>query len=99
MFQKGYAEKSPNASDGNKWYISHHGVYHPAKPEKIRVAFDCGLEYLGYALNKQLIPGPDLTNQIVGVLIRFREEKVAFMGDIEAMFYQVRIPKYQQSIL
>ena len=99
LFQKGYAEKSPNVSDGNKWCIPHHGVYHPAKPGKIRVVFDCSAEYLGYALNKQLIPGPDLTNQIVGVLIRFREKQVAFMGDIEAMFYQVRIPKCQQSML
>ena len=93
--KKGYADRSPNASDGNKWYNPNHGVYHPAKPGKISVTFDCSEEYLGYALNKQLIPGPDLTNQIVGVLIRFREEQVAFVGDIEAMFHQVRIPKCQ----
>ena len=24
LLQKGYPEKLPNASDGNKWYISHH---------------------------------------------------------------------------
>ena len=50
-------------------------------------------------MNKQLIPGSDLTNQIVGVLIRFREEQDVFMGDIEAMSYQVRIPKCQRSML
>ena len=48
-------------------------MYHPAKPGKIMAVFDCSVEYLVYALKKQLIPGPDLTNQIVGVLIRFRE--------------------------
>ena len=26
LFQKRYAEKPASASDGNKWYISHHGV-------------------------------------------------------------------------
>ena len=52
LFQKGYPETSPNVSDGNKWYIPHHGVYHPAKPRKIRVVFDCSAEYLKYALNK-----------------------------------------------
>ena len=98
LFQKGYAERSPNASDGNKWYIPHHGVYQPAKPGKIMVVFECSTEYLGYALNKQLIPGPDLTNQIIGVLIRFREEQVAFEGDTEAMFYQVWIPECQRSM-
>lgn len=34
---------------------------------------------------------PDLTNQIIGVMFCLRQEKVAFMDDIEAMFYQVRI--------
>ena len=57
--------------------------------------FDCSAEYLGYALNKQLIPGPDLTSQIFGMLIRFREEQDTLIGDIEAMFYQVWIPKCQ----
>ena len=74
-------------------------MYHQTKPGKIRVIFDCSAEYLGYAFNKQLIPGLDLTNQIVGVLIRFREEQVPFMRDIETMFYEVRIPKCQQSML
>ena len=32
----------------------------------------------------------DLTN-LLGVLIRFRPDKVAFMGDIESMFYQVMV--------
>ena len=27
---------------------------------------------------------PDLTNQLIGVLIRFREERVTIMADIEA---------------
>ena len=77
LFKNRYAKGSPNASDGNKWYIPYHGRYHPAEPEKIRVVFDCIVEYFGYTLNKQLIPGPDLTNQIVGVLTRFGEEQVS----------------------
>ena len=74
-------------------------MYHPAKLGKIRVLFDCSVEYLGYALNKQPITGPDLTNQIVDVLIRSREEQVTFMGDNEVMFYKVKIPKCQRSML
>ena len=99
FFQKGYAERSPNASGSNKWYIPHHGVCLPAKVGKIRVVFDCSAEYLGYALNKQFIPGPDLIDQLVGILIRFKEEQVAIMGDIEATFHQARIPKCQRSML
>ena len=43
-------------------------------------------------LTNGLISWPDLTNTLVGVLTRFKEEPVAFIGDSEAMFYQVRVP-------
>ena len=33
-----------------------------------------------------------MTNQLIGVLSRFREGEVAIMADIEKMFYQVRVP-------
>ena len=31
-----------------------------------------------------------ITNPLVGTLLRFREEEIAFLGDIDSMFYQVR---------
>ena len=43
------------------------------------------------SLNNKLLQGPDLTNSLVGVLIRFRQENVVIMADIEAMFHQVRV--------
>ena len=81
------------------------GIYHImefttlVKPGKIRVVFDCSAEFHGTSLNKELLPGPDLTNQLVGVLTRFRTEEVAFMADIEAMFHQVHIPEKERSFL
>ena len=56
--------------------------------------FDLSADYKG-CLNRELLSGPDLTNKIVGVLLRFREEQIAVMGDIEAMFHQVKVPKDQ----
>ena len=84
---------------GRMWYIPHHGVYHPSKPRKIRVVFDCSAQFAGRSLNQELLTGPDLTNLIVGVLTRFRQGEVAFMTDIESMYYQVRVPEYQQSFI
>ena len=66
---------------------------------KIRVVFDCSTEYQGRSLNNELMSGPDLTNQITGVLIRFRQEPIAIMADIESMFYQVRVPEKHQNVL
>ena len=101
IIAKGYARKVEENCDipGKQWYIPHHRVYHPKKPEKIRVVFDCSTQYEGTSLNKELLQGPDLTNQLVGVLLRFRKELIAFTGDIEAMFYQVRVPENQRSYL
>ena len=95
MTAQGYAEVVPadhvKQSDGKVWYIPHHGVYHQRKG-KLRVVFDCGATYKGTSLNCQLLQGPDLTNTLIGVLIRFRQEPVAVMADIKAMFHQVHIP-------
>jgi hypothetical protein len=55
------------------WYLPHFGVYHPQKPEKIRVVFDSAAETNGISLNKLLPSGPDLTNSLSGVLLRFRQ--------------------------
>ena len=87
------------AKDRKIWYIPHHGVYHPKKPNKIRVVFDCSAEFKGETLNKHLLQGPDLTNNLVGVLFRFRQEPVAFMCDIESMFHQVGVSEECRDLL
>ena len=43
--------------------------------------------------------GPDLTNYIVGVITRCREESIVIMGDTEAMFYQVLFPEKDKRLL
>ena len=57
------------------------------------MVFDCSARYLGESLNDHLLQGPDLTSKLTGVLTRFREERVAFMADVEKMFYQVKVKK------
>lgn len=42
-------------------------------------------------MNDQLLQGPDQTNKLIGVLLRFRQELIALMSDVEAMFHQVRV--------
>ena len=102
LFAHGYAEPVPKdqiEKEGRVWYIPHHGVYHQKKPGKIRVVFDCSASYMGVSLNGQLLQGPDMTNSLLGVLLRFRGEEVAVQGDIESMFHQVSVPKEDRDFL
>ena len=91
--------KATTPKKGKVWYSPHHAVYHPRKPDKVRVVFDCSARFEGTSLNDKLLQGPDLTNSLIGVLVRFRQEPVAFMGDIESMFYQVQIPEDQRDFV
>ena len=86
-------------NDGGVWYPPHFGVYHPKKPEQIRVVFDLSAEYQGVSLNKRLLPGPDLMNSLMGVLIRFRQETVGIMCDVEQMFHSFHINVQHQDFL
>ena len=73
------------------WYIPHHPVFDDKKPGKIRVVFDVAGTCNGTSLNKVLLTGPDLLNNLVGVLLRFRNHKIAIAADIEAMYHQVKV--------
>ncbi|KAK0141947.1 hypothetical protein N1851_020380 [Merluccius polli] len=95
MVNRGYAEEVPtkqlSGSSGKVWYIPHHSVRHPRKGT-LRVVFDCAATFQGTSLNQQLLQGPNLNSTSLGVLLRFRQHPVATMGDVQAMYHQVRVP-------
>ncbi|KAK3735268.1 hypothetical protein QZH41_001047 [Actinostola sp. cb2023] len=76
-----------HTADGKVWYLPHFNVYHPKKPNQIRVVFDCSAVFENESLNQHLLQGPDLMNPLIGVLTRFRKEEVAIVCDIEQMFH------------
>lgn len=102
MIRKRFAERVPNEElnrePGRTWFITHHAVYHKVK-QKLRIVFNCSLKYAGTSLNDKLLQGPDLANNLLGVLLRFRAGEVAMMADIEKMFYQVQVPETQRDFL
>ena len=81
------------------WYLPHHPVLNPHKPGKVRRVSDAAAKYQGTPLNDPLLPGPDLLNSLVSILMRFRQELIAMSADIEAMFNQVAVPEEDQSVL
>lgn len=105
MLDKGHAvpvpdeEISSKQGSGQLWYLPHFGVYHPKKPDQIRVVFDSSAECQGKSLNQELLTGPDLMNSLTGVLIRFRREDVAAMCDVEQMFHSFHVTPEHRDFL
>jgi hypothetical protein len=91
--------KSTERTPTNVWYLPHFGVYHPRKPDHIRVVFDSSCEFQGVSLNKELLAGPDLMNNLLGVLMRFRQENHGVMCDIERMFYAFHVNPEHRDLL
>ncbi|CAM4718193.1 unnamed protein product [Leuciscus chuanchicus] len=87
----GYATKIDSCeadSSEESWFLPHHMVRHNGKE---RIVFNCSFQLGRQSLNNYLLPGPALGPSLLGVLLRFREHRVAVSGDIKGMFHQVRL--------
>ena len=75
-------------------YLPHHGIYRPDKKSTpLRIVFDPACQYRGVSLNSILHNGPCLIGNLLGVLLRFREEPIAFVGYIAKMYLQIELPE------
>ena len=82
---------------GPKYFLTHHPIWKPeSKSTPCRPVFNTSKKYQGKSMNDFLAKGKCLLNDLPGVLLRFREGKVAFAGDISKMFNCIDIPvEYQ----
>ena len=98
MVQLGHAKRASqdykDVPSEKTWYIPHHYI-----GKKFRIVFDCAATCQGTSLNQQLLQGPDNTNSLIGVLLRFRFYSVAIVGDIRNMFHMVKVDPKDQSAL
>lgn len=98
VIERGDAEEvKDDGIEGERWCIPHHSVFHPWKPEKLRVVFDCSAKCKGTSLNDHLLTRPDLTNNLTGVLLHFRH--CALICDIEKMFHQFQVHERDRDYL
>ena len=99
--QKEYIEPVPPDEIENPahrtWYSPIFPVGKENKPP--RLVYDASAKYHGISLNDALLQGPDLNNQLRSVLLRFREQPIAFAADIEAMFNNFAVPSDQTDLL
>ncbi|KAJ8019238.1 hypothetical protein HOLleu_42307 [Holothuria leucospilota] len=101
MLQRGVAreigEEELLEYKGPVHYIAHHAVEKPdSESTPLRIVFNSSANYRGHVLNKLWAKGPDLVNNLLSVLLRFREENHALVGDIRKMFHSVAISLQDQ---
>ena len=83
-------------------YLPHRAVIREnAETTKLRIVYDasCKDRKLGVSLNDCLHVGPSLTPMILDVLLRFRINPVALVGDIEKAFLNIEIHKEDRDCL
>ena len=75
--RKGYVvtvePHDPRKRSDLEWYLPHHPVVNPNKPRKVRRVFDGASKFHGTSLNKSLLVGPVLLQNLIFVLLRFRQ--------------------------
>ena len=64
----------------------------PNKPGNVRRVCNAASKFRGISLNDNLLTRPDLLQNLIGIIFRFKEQKVAITADIEAMLLQVKVP-------
>ena len=70
-----------------KHYLAHFPVLKPdSLTTSLRIVMDCSV-----ALNRYLLAGPKLMNDVVSVLLRFRSKLVGFTGDVSKMFFRIKM--------
>ena len=72
-----------------EWYLPHHPVVNPNKPGKVRRVLNGAAKFHGASLNKSLFTGPDLLQNLIYVLLRFRQHPFAVSAEIEGMYHVI----------
>lgn len=100
MEKRGVARKLNEADkmyEGPVYYISHHEVLKPeSKSTPCRIVFNSSAKFMNSTLNDYWVKGPDLVNNLLGILIRFRENRVGLAGDISKMYHTIKISDTDQ---
>ena len=101
MIQRGVARKLTKEEldtyKGPIHYIAHHDVLKPdSKSTPVRIVFNSSANYKGHLLNDYWAKGPDLLNNLLGILIRCRENEVGVIGDVKKMYHTVKAKTIEQ---
>ena len=80
-----------NSYEGPFYYLSHHNVLKAESSTPCRIVFNSSFKFQNHILNEYWAKGPNLLNNLIGILLRFREGLVAVTGDIKKIYHIVKI--------
>ena len=95
MVHRGAARKLTSEESeqwqGPKFYICHLAVMNlKSNRTPVRIVFNSSQTYKDVSLNNRLAKGPDsYANSGFGILLRWREQPVAVVGDIRKMYHSI----------
>lgn len=84
----------------NVYYMPHHPILRTTSlTTKLRVVFDGSAKTsIGTSLNDKLIPGPNLQEDIMSIIVRFRAHEYVITADIQMMFRQIKVQKQDRDL-
>ena len=98
-FCRKLSEEEVKNYKGPVHYIPHHAVIRPEKKSTpVRIVFNSSSVFEGHKLNDYWMKGPDLVNNLFGVVLRFREKEVAPVRDISKMYHRILILERDQHV-
>ena len=96
MIERGVAvklsKKEQSEYKGPVHYLPHHEVINEnSKSTPLRIVFNASAKFHGKCLNDFWAKGPDLLNDQLGILLRFREHNIGIAGDIRKMYHAIKL--------
>ena len=85
-----------NSYDVPKYYLSHLEVMKRESPTPCRIVLNSSAKYMNECINDYWREGAKLVTSLVGVLVRFRENQIAIIGDTRKMYHAVKISLLDQ---
>ena len=97
-FNAGYVRKVDQAElneskDKLQWYLPHHPVINPHKPEIVRGVCNAAAKYQGVALNDKVLSGPDLLQSLIKIIFCFREHQIALSAKRRQPMFTVSLAR------
>nr|XP_049699603.1 uncharacterized protein LOC126053427 isoform X4 [Helicoverpa armigera] len=92
--------RKPHSGDGIEYFLPHHGVIRESSSTtKLRAVFDASAATTsGVSFNQIQMVGPTIQEDLLSILLRFRQYKYVISGDIARMYRAVAVTPSQRPL-